>query len=307
MNPDRAVVVDPELAALVHDEEGHRRAAYRAVAVSAVGLALTGGIELLIAIFTGSVALLGDALHNLADVSTSAVVFLGFFISRRKPSSRFPYGYERAEDIAGLGVALVIFVSAIFAGYESYRKFVSGAGTEHLYVAMAAAAIGMIGNFGVSRYKRMVARRIESITMEAEATHSWLDTLSSLGALVGLVGVRLGFKWADPVAGFAVTLFILHVAYEVTREIVQHLMDGVDPQQVVQAQGAAESVHGIESATVRGRWMGRSLIMEVEGTVPPNTSVADAQRLAPRVEKAIRKSVGQVRRVVFIPRSSTSP
>jgi cation diffusion facilitator family transporter len=87
------------------DDAGERRQANRAIAVSAVGLALTGLIELAIALVSGSVALLGDALHNLSDVSTSAVVFVGFRTSRRLPTERYPYGYERAEDLAGIGVA----------------------------------------------------------------------------------------------------------------------------------------------------------------------------------------------------------
>src|SRR5438477_10571461 len=112
----------PAQPARLHDaarEREHRVAANRAVAVSAVGLAVTGIIELVIALITGSVALLSDALHNLSDVSTSVVVFLGFWISKKQPSPTHRYGYERAEDIAGLGVAAVIFASAIFAGVQS--------------------------------------------------------------------------------------------------------------------------------------------------------------------------------------------
>lgn len=298
-----ARTVDRVAGALSEAEESaHRRAANRAVGVSAAGLAVTGGIELALAIFTGSVALLGDALHNLSDVSTSFVVFFGFRVSKRRPSARYGYGYERAEDIAGLGVALVIFASAIFAGYVSYQKFVSGAGTAHLTVAMVAAVIGMIGNLGVAQYKRVVARRIQSVTMQAEATHSWLDTLSSLGALVGLIGVSLGFRWADPVAGFAVTLFILHVAYEVTSEIVHHLMDGVDPDHVEAARRAVTALPGIQSATVRGRWMGRSLVVEVEGTLDGGTALHAAQKRTAAVERAVFSAVPEARRVTWIPR-----
>jgi divalent metal cation (Fe/Co/Zn/Cd) transporter len=76
-----------------HDEEKDRRAAYRAILFSAVGLAITGGVELLLALYTGSVALLGDSLHNLADVSTSVVVFVGFRVSRRPATRTYPYGY----------------------------------------------------------------------------------------------------------------------------------------------------------------------------------------------------------------------
>src|SRR5437588_9621627 len=104
------------------DDAQERRQANRAIAVSAIGLAATGLVELLLAVVTGSVGLLGDAIHNLADVSTSAVVFLGFRLSRRPPTERYPYGLERAEDLAWIGIAVVIWASAAFAGYESIRS-----------------------------------------------------------------------------------------------------------------------------------------------------------------------------------------
>ena len=118
---------DPALAfplASARDDADERRQANRAVAVSAAGLAVTGLVELLLALLTGSVGLLGDAIHNLSDVSTSAVVFLGFRLSRRPPTERYPYGLERAEDLAGVGIAIVIWASAAFAGYESIRKLI---------------------------------------------------------------------------------------------------------------------------------------------------------------------------------------
>src|SRR5215467_7065352 len=124
-------------------ERHHRNQANRAIVVSAVGLGLTGGIELVLALLTGSVALLGDALHNLSDVSTSALVFLGFKLSERPPSRKYPYGLERAEDLAGLGVALVIWASAVFAGYESYQKLIEEAPTTKLWVGMAGALLGI--------------------------------------------------------------------------------------------------------------------------------------------------------------------
>ena len=279
-----------------HDEAEHRRGANRAVGVSALGLALTGGIELALAIVTGSVALLGDALHNLSDVSTSAVVFLGFRISKRKPTAGYPYGYERAEDLAGLGVALVIWGSAVFAGVESYFKLVGNATTTHLGIGMAGAVLGIVGNQVVARYKLVVGRRIQSATLVADARHSWLDALSSFGALVGLGLVALGYRWGDPIAGFAVTLFILHVGYEVTGEILHHLMDGVDAEEVEAARRAASRVTNDE-VSVRGRWMGRSLLLEVEVPVPADVPVGAAQAIGRQVEAAIFEAVPAARRV----------
>lgn len=286
-----------------HDERGHRRAANRAIGVSAIGLAITGGLELAIAIVTGSVALLGDALHNLADVSTSAVVFIGFRVSRRPPSARYTYGFERAEDLAGLGVALVILGSAVFAGYESYRKLVGGGTPSHLGFGIAAAALGIIGNQLVARYKATIGRRIQSATLQAEAKHSWLDALSSLGALIGLVLVATGQRWGDPIAGFAVTLFILHVGYEVTAQIVHRLMDGVDEADLTAARDAVLSIPEIEDATVRGRWMGRSLLIDVEVQVAATVTMEVATIIGAHVETAVLQAVPAVRQVRFIPRT----
>ena len=287
-----------------HDEAGHRRDANRAIGVSAVGLALTGGVELALAVVTGSVALLGDALHNLSDVSTSAVVFLGFRISMRKPTARYPYGYERAEDLAGLGVALVIWASAVFAGAESYFKLVGNGQTTHVGIGMGGAVLGVVGNQVVARYKLVVGRRIQSATLVADARHSWLDALSSLGALVGLGLVAAGFRWGDPIAGFAVTLFILHVGYEVTGEILHHLMDGVDADELEAARVAASKVVGGD-VRVRGRWMGRSLRIDVELPVAADARVGDVEALGQQVETAIFDEVPAAREVIWRPTVSS--
>jgi cation diffusion facilitator family transporter len=289
-----------------HDEEAHRAVANRALGVSALGLGAAGLLELAVAVLTGSVALLGDALHNLSDVSTSLVVFIGFRVSKRKPTERYPYGFERAEDLAGLGVALVIWASALFAGYESYHKLVTGGETTHLELGIAAAAVGVVGNQLVARYKGRVGRRIQSAALLADAKHSWLDSLASIGALLGLVAVAFGQRWGDPVAGFAVTLFIVHVGYQVTSQLAHHIMDGVDVEDCRAARLAAQSVPGVESAAVRGRWTGRSLILEVEGRVRSDLTVAEAEDVGNQVEEAVFGAVSSVRQVRWTPRPGTA-
>lgn len=278
-------------------EREHRQQANRAVSVSALGLGVAGAVELALALFTGSVALLGDALHNLSDVSTSLVVFLGFKVSQRGASRHFPYGFERAEDLAGLGVALVIWSSAVFAGFQSYEKLVSHAGTTHVFVGMAGAVIGILGNQLVARYKKLVGQRINSMTLMADARHSWLDAMSSGGALLGLILVAFGYPLGDPIAGFAVTLFIVHVGYEVTTDILEHLMDGIDPAQLEAAEIAARTVSGVRSASARGRWMGRSLVVEVEGELADRCSVQEADEIGHQVKHAVLDAVEGVREV----------
>lgn len=289
---------------LLRDDTQDRREANRAVAVSAVGLAATGLAELLIALLTGSVGLLGDAIHNLSDVSTSAVVFLGFRLSRRGPTERYPYGLERAEDLAGVGIALVIWASAAFAGVESVRKLLGHGSTAHVGIGIAGAVLGIVGNQVVARYKLIVGRRIRSATLVADARHSWLDALSSAGALAGLVAVAAGQRWGDPVAGLAVTLFIAHVGYEVTADVVRRLADGVDPEVIAAAEAAAGDLPGVVHAHARARWTGRVLRVEVEAWVDPGRTARDADALGREAAAAIATALPDAGSFTWITRAA---
>jgi cation diffusion facilitator family transporter len=275
------------------DDAKDRREANRAVAVSAAGLAVTGLIELVLAILTGSVGLLGDAIHNLSDVSTSAVVFIGFRLSKRPASERYSYGLDRAEDLAGVGIAVVIWASAAFAAAESVRKLLEHGHTTDVGWGVAGAVIGIIGNQAVARYKLVVGRRIGSATLIADARHSRLDALSSAGALVGLIAVALGQSWGDPVAGLAITLFICHVGWEVTSDVVHRLADGVDPEIIHAAEAAAGSVPGVVHAHARARWTGRNLRIEIEAWVSPDLTAREGDALGRQAADAIATQLPQ--------------
>ena len=277
------------------DDREHRRRANKAIGVSALGLALTGLVELGIAVLSGSVALLGDALHNLSDVSTSLAVFVGFRVSRKPATERYPYGFERAEDIAGVGVAVVIWASAALAAAESIDKLVHHGGTRYVGWGIAAALVGILGNQLVARYKLHVGRAINSATLIADAKHSWLDALSSAGAAAGLVGVLIGWSWADGVAGLLVTAFIGHVGWQVSVDVAHRLMDGVDPEIVTSAEAAAAQVPGVQHAHARARWTGRTLRVEIEGWVAAETSVGEADRIGQRVADRVATDLPDMR------------
>ena len=279
---------------LSRDDASERRQASRAVAVSALGLAGTGIAELLIAVLTGSVGLLGDAIHNLSDVSTSVVVFLGFRLSRRGPTEHYPYGLDRAEDLAGIGIAVVIWASAAFAGFESIRKLLDHGTTGHVGIGIAGALLGIAGNQVVARYKLATGRRIRSATLIADARHSWLDALSSAGALAGLIAVACGQRWGDPVAGIAVTIFICHVGYKVTTDVVRRLADGVAPEIISAAERAVGDLPGVVHAHARARWTGRMLRVEAEAWVDPDMTVRESDELGRRAARALTEHLPDV-------------
>jgi cation diffusion facilitator family transporter len=293
-------LADQEDVAYLHagrpSDEPNRKRAMRAIVVSSVGLLLTSTLELLAVVLSGSVALLSDALHNLGDVFTTVGVYFGFRASRKAPTERFPYGYGRAEDLTGVVVVMAIWGSAVLAGLQSYDKLVSGRGTSHLPLGMVAAVIGIIGNQVVARYKLKVGRAIKSAPLIVDARHSLLDAIASGGALIGLIGVGVGFRQADPVAGFAITLLIVHIGYDATKDVVSRLMDIQDEDLAAQVREVAQGVPGVEAVSqLRVRWLGREAEARMVVHVPADLPVARAHDLAHQVQRAVVSAVPDVR------------
>src|SRR5216683_4705464 len=206
------------------------RAGLRAVQISTAGMLLVSVIQLLIALIGGSAGLFADALHNLGDVLTTVALWIAFVIARRAANHRYTYGYYRAEDLAGIFIVLVIIASAVVGAIESLSKLSSGNVPTQLYLSMAAALVGCLGNEALAQYKISVGKRINSVSLVADGQHSRIDGLTSLAALVGLIGVAFGLHIADPIAGLVISAVILTVVYSTSRSVLQRLLDAVDPR-----------------------------------------------------------------------------
>jgi cation diffusion facilitator family transporter len=178
---------------------------------------------------------------------------------------------------------VVIWASAAFAGFESIRKLIAHGHTPHVAAGIAGAALGILGNQIVAWYKLRVGKQINSATLIADARHSWLDALSSAGALAGLIAVAFGLPWGDPVAGLAVTAFICHVGYEVTKDVVHRLADGVDPDVITTAEAAAGSVPGGHPRPRPGALDRPHPAVDIEGWVDPDLPAKDADALGRQV------------------------
>src|SRR5215470_16276662 len=117
-----------------------------AVKWSFIGLTVTAIFQLIIVFFSGSVALLADTIHNIADAGTAIPLWIAFLIARKKPTSTFTYGYGRVEDFAGLAIVLIILFSALVAGYEAIDRLIHPREVTHLGWLATAGVIGFLGN-----------------------------------------------------------------------------------------------------------------------------------------------------------------
>jgi cation diffusion facilitator family transporter len=259
----------------------------RAVKVSLVGLMLTALLQTVIVVFSGSVALMADTIHNFADALTSVPLWIAFVIARRAPNRRYTYGYGRAEDVAGLAIVVMITLSAGLAAWESFDKLLNPRPLSHLWWVMGAAVIGFIGNEAVALYRIRVGERIGSAALVADGQHARVDGLTSLAVLFGALGVLAGFPRADPLVGLLITVAILFVLKGAAREVWWRLMDAVDPA-LVETLEAAARVPGVQELDgVRVRWIGHTLHAEANVVVDSTLTTADGHAIAEEARHAM--------------------
>lgn len=267
----------------------------RALVVSLAGLGATALVELVIVVLSGSVALLADTIHNLADALTAVPIGVAFALGRRAPTARYTYGYGRAEDLAGITVVLVMAASSVVAAVVAVDRLLHPHHVDQLWAVAVAGVVGFAGNELVARHRIRTGRRIGSAALEADGYHARTDGFTSLGVVVGAIGVALGWRDADPVVGLLITLGILSVVRRAALDIYRRLMDAVDPALVRQVEAVLAGTPGILAVeAVRVRWIGHDLHAEAEVVSDGALSLRQAHDVA---EEARHRLLHDVRRL----------
>jgi cation diffusion facilitator family transporter len=256
-----------------------------AVKWSFVALMATTTIQALVVYLSGSVALLGDTVHNLGDAFTAIQIGLAFIFGQRKPTKRFTYGYGRLEDVAGVFVVLAILISGLFAGYASIERFFNPQQIEYLGAIVFASIIGFIGNEAVAIFRIKIGKEMGSAALIADGYHARTDGLVSLGVLLSVLGVWLGYPLADPIIGLLMTLMIFKIVWESSITVFTRMLDGVDPDLVDKIKDEASNVKGVLGVNeIRVRWIGHQLHAEVNITVDKGISVEEGHQIATQVQ-----------------------
>jgi cation diffusion facilitator family transporter len=264
----------------------------RALLASLAALVLTAAIQGVVVALSGSVALLGDTMHNVADALTAVPLLVAFSLARRPPNQRYTYGYGRAEDLGGIFVIAMITLSAGFAAYQAVDRLIHPRPVTHLWAVAGAAIVGFAGNELVAQYRIRVGKRIGSAALVADGLHARTDGFTSLAVLLGAAGVGLGWKQADPIIGLVITIAILGVLRSAVTQVGARLMDAVDPELVSRATAAIVDVDGvIDVAGLRIRWIGHTLRAEVELTVDPDLTLRQAHDVAHHAEAHLLERV----------------
>ncbi|WP_435859647.1 cation diffusion facilitator family transporter [Streptomyces parvulus] len=264
----------------------------RALWVSLAVLGTTALVQAVVVAASGSVALLGDTVHNAADALTAVPLGIAFVLGRRAATRRFTYGYGRAEDLAGIVIVLTIAASAVLAGWTAVDRLLDPRPVAHLPAVAAAALAGFAGNEWVARYRIRVGREIGSAALVADGLHARTDGFTSLAVLLGAGGAALGWRLADPLVGLAITAAIALVLRDAAREVFRRLMDAVDPALVDRAERVLSEVPGVRGVgELRLRWVGHRLRAEVALVVDGEATVRRAHGIAVEAEHALLHAV----------------
>jgi cation diffusion facilitator family transporter len=263
-------------------------AGLRVLWISLAVLGVTALVQAGITVASGSVALLGDTLHNAADALTAVPLGIAFLAARRPASRQYTYGYGRAEDLAGVLIVAVIAASAVLAAVEAVSRLLHPRPVSGLIAVAAAALLGCAGNEVVARYRIRAGRRIGSAALVADGLHARADGFASLAVLLAAGGAALGWTWADPLVGLLITVAILAAARQAAREIYRRLMDAVDPALTDAAEAALRDTPGVlGTGAVRLRWTGHRLRAECEVLVAADATAVAAHRVAASAEHSL--------------------
>ncbi len=248
-------------------------------------------MKVVASIITGSIAIRADAIHSVIDLSGAVIGFIGIRISGKPPDERHPFGHGKAENIAGVVIAGLIFVAAGTIVYEAVKRLIVGGTVELVTLGIYVTAAAIVINLVISWYALRVSRSTDSVALEATARDMFADVLSSCAVLVGLILVRLtGLSILDPIVALLVAILITRTAYLTMKKSFGGLMDtklpefeeGVIRSCILEHSGKVVAFHEL-----RTRKAGSQRYIDLHLVMPKNASVEEAHRMCDHLEQDI--------------------
>ncbi len=271
--------------------------------ITIVGNVLLSIIKLLAGIIAHSNAMISDAIHSASDVFSTIIVIIGIKLSARKPDKEHPYGHERMECVAAIVLSIVLFITGLGIGSTAVKNITSGSyNTLQIpgILALAAAILSIVCKEGMYWYTRYNARKIDSSALMADAWHHRSDAFSSIGALVGIAGARLGFPVMDSVASLVIFVFIIKAAYDIFKDaidkMVDHSCDDRTEKEIRDCVMGNKDVLGID--LLQTRIFGNKIYVDVEIRANASYTLKEAHEIAESVHNDIEKNFPKVKHIM---------
>jgi cation diffusion facilitator family transporter len=248
-------------------------------------------MKVVASIVTGSISIRADAIHSAIDLVGAIIGFIGIKIAGRPPDRKHPFGHGKAENVAGVIIAALIFIAGGIIAYQAISRLISGATLELVTVGIYVTAAAIVINMAVSWYTMRVARRTDSVALEATARDLLADVLSSVAVLVGLILVRLtGVALLDPIVALLVAVLIFRTAFLAMKRSFGGLIDTRLPRTEERKLIAVLGRHGGQMVgfhKIRTRKAGSQRYIDFHLVLPKDVSVEKAHALCDELEQEI--------------------
>lgn len=268
------------------------------VSIITIIINLVLGIFKVIAGVVGhSTAMIADGIHTASDVVTTVFVIIGVRIASKGADEEHPYGHEKFEPAFGKLISLFLAFTGVMIGYEGIKALMIGEFSTPGNIALIAAVASIIVKEGMYWYTRFYAKKIKSISMEADAWHHRTDAFSSIGTFVGILGAKLGLAFLDPLTAVIVSLFVIRVGIKLYMDSLNQLVDAAaDVEVVEEIKELAQSVDGVLSIDdIKTRVFGSKIYIDLEIGVNPRVTVEAGHDIATEVHDVIEKAMEDVK------------
>ena len=284
-------------------ENDFQKIANRVSFITILGNVALSVLKLLAGIIAHSSAMISDAIHSASDVFSTFVVIIGIRLASKQPDKEHPYGHERLECVAAILLSMVLFITGLGIGIEALKNILQGS-SGNLQVpgilALIAAIVSIVSKEGMYWYTRHYAKKIDSSALMADAWHHRSDAFSSVGALIGIGGARLGFPVMDPIASLVIFVFIAKASYDIFKsamdKMVDHACDEETEQQIYACVMENENVIGIDM--LQTRIFGNKIYVDVEIQVNGQYTLQEAHDISETVHDDIEHHFPKVKHIM---------
>lgn len=284
-------------------EDEFQRVANKVSFVTIIGNILLSVMKLIAGFIAHSNAMISDAIHSASDVFSTFVVIIGIKLASKKADKEHPYGHERLECVAAIVLSMVLFITGFGIGAAALKNITSGDYNNIVVpgvLALVAAIVSIVSKEAMYWYTRYNAKKIDSSALMADAWHHRSDAFSSIGALIGIAGARLGFPIMDSIASLIIFVFIIKAAYDIFKDaidkMVDHACDDATVNKIRECVMKHDDVLGIDM--LQTRIFGNKIYVDLEIETDGSYTLSKAHTIAETVHDDIEKSFPKVKHIM---------
>lgn len=286
-----------------HQPEDFEKVATRVSFVSIIGNLFLSLIKAIAGIFAHSGAMVSDAVHSASDVFSSIIVIIGVRISAKESDEQHPYGHERFECVAAIVLAVILFMTGLFIGIDASKTILAGNYQDLMIpgrLALFAAILSIVSKEAMFWYTIHYANHYDSGALRADAWHHRSDAFSSIGALIGIFGARMGIPVLDPIASLVICVFIVKAAYDIFKDAIDKMVDAsCDEETEAAIRSCAFEQDGVENVDlVQTRVFGNKIYVDMEISADGDKTLYEGHEIADRVHDAIEQNFPKVKHIM---------